>query len=210
MGVDGAGSAGAPATRDAVVVYRGLLERYHRTLDLMSDRGLDDLDAKLVDAEAYARAVERWAGPGTVVDVGSGAGLPGVVVAAAAPRRPVLLAERRRRRATFLGMVAAGCGLTNVTVIAADVRAVRAEQLTQPLAAVTAQAVAGWPALYAMTRHLHADSLLLVGRRGQAWTAEVDTLSLAIEAKTTVVAAEPLGRGGTLVVLRVPGGRPCR
>ena len=210
MNVESGGEAGRPSAAAAVAAYRVLLERYHHTLDLMSERGLADLDAKLADAWAYAAAIERWAGPGTVVDVGSGAGLPGVVVAAAAPQRPVVWAERRRRRSTFLGMVAAGCGLANVTVVAADVRALRAEQLAQPLAAVTAQAVASWPALYAMTRHLHGATVVLVGRRGEHWTTEVASLAESIAAKPTVLAAEALGRGGTLVVLSVPGGRPCR
>jgi len=210
VSVDLAGAGEGLHTGAAVAGYRALLERYHRTLDLMSDRGLADLDAKLVDAAAYAAAVARWAGPGSVVDVGSGAGLPGVVVAAAAPQRPVVWVERRRRRATFLGMVAAGCGLANVTVVAADVRAVRSEQLPQPLAAVTAQAVAALPGLYVMTRHLHSGSVVLVARRGEGWEVEVAALAESVAAKATVLAAEPLGRGGRLVVLSVPGGRPCR
>ena len=210
MGVDAGGAAGAPSAAASVAAYRELLERYHHTLDLMSERGLADLDAKLGDAWAYAAAIERWAGPGTVVDVGSGAGLPGVVVAAAAPQRPVVWVERRRRRSTFLGMVAAGCGLANVTVVTSDVRALRAAQLSQPLAAVTAQAVAAWPALYAMTRHLHGAAVVLVGRRGEDWATEVTALAETIADRPTVLAAESLGRGGTLVVLSVPGGRPCR
>jgi 16S rRNA (guanine527-N7)-methyltransferase len=196
----------------AVIIegYRALLGRFHRTLDLMSERGWAELDAKLADAEAYAAAIGTLAGPGTVLDVGSGAGLPGVVIAAHAPERPVLWVERRRRRATFLTLVAAKCGLTNVEVVADDVRTLTRERLPRPLAAVSAQAVAKLPVVHAWTRHLHTDPILLLARRGTDWAEEVQALTERHGAAVPVLRHEPLGRGGTLVVLRVPGGPTCR
>ena len=204
------GLAAAPGSADAVACYLRLLERYHRTLDLMSARGLEEVGEKLEDAWAYAAALERWSGPGAAIDVGSGAGLPGVVLAAAAPSRPLLWTERRRRRATFLGMVAAHCGLGNVEVVAADVRALDADRLPEPLAAVTAQAVGDWIALYSWTRQLHTDEVVFIARRGPAWKEEVAALAESISTEPAVLAAEALGRGGTLVVLSVPGGCRCR
>jgi 16S rRNA (guanine527-N7)-methyltransferase len=208
-----AGAAGGgrdASVETAIEAYRSLLQRYHRTLDLMSDRGLESLDEKLDDAWAYARAVATWAGPGCVLDVGSGAGLPGVVVAANLPERSVVWVERRRRRATFLGMVAAACELRRVEVVCGDVRTVHSDALPGPLAAVTAQAVAPWSDLYSWTRHLHGDRVVFVARRGAAWAEEVAALAQTIGAEPQVLATEGLGRGGTLVVLSVPGGCPCR
>lgn len=195
---------------DAIVAYRALLERYHRTLDLMSDRGLAAFDAKLADAEAYAAAVQRWSQPGHVVDVGSGAGLPGVVIAARAPERHVVLVERRRRRATFLELVRAGTGLSNVTVVASDVQRLDRAMLGGPAGVVTAQAVAGWRAVYGWTTAIHGEHVVLVARRGQAWAEEVAAFEASLGVHVDVLAAEPQDRGGTLVVLRAPGGRRCR
>jgi hypothetical protein len=87
----------------ALVVYREQLARFRRTLDLMSERGYAALDDKMAEAERYATAVQRHAAPdGAVLDLGTGAGLPGVVVAARLAPRPVWWVERRRRRAAFL------------------------------------------------------------------------------------------------------------
>ena len=207
---NGTGGATAASAEAAIETYRVLLRRYHRTLDLMSDRGLEALEAMLDDARAYAGAVATWVDPGCVVDVGTGAGLPGVVVAAYHPGRPVVWVERRQRRATFLGMVAAACGFGHVDVIDGDVRTLARSALSGPVVAVTAQAVAGWTDLYGWTRHLHGERVVLVARRGAAWVEEVAALAQAIGEDPQVLASEPLGRGGTLVVLSVPGGRPCR
>jgi 16S rRNA (guanine527-N7)-methyltransferase len=54
---------------------------------------------------------------GSVCDLGSGAGLPGVVVAAARPDTSVVLLEPLLRRTTFLTEVAADLGLANVQVV---------------------------------------------------------------------------------------------
>lgn len=54
---------------------------------------------------------------GSVLDVGSGAGFPGIPVAIACPERRVVLLEPRRKRASFLEVAVARLGLRNVTVI---------------------------------------------------------------------------------------------
>lgn len=54
---------------------------------------------------------------GALLDVGSGAGLPGVVIAICQPERPVTLLEARAKRARFLTQVAIELGLTRVSVV---------------------------------------------------------------------------------------------
>ncbi|QDZ08846.1 16S rRNA (guanine(527)-N(7))-methyltransferase RsmG [Sphingomonas panacisoli] len=61
---------------------------------------------------------------GIWLDVGAGAGFPGLAVAAVEPERAMILVEPRRLRADYLRDAANQLGLTNVTVIAAKVEAV--------------------------------------------------------------------------------------
>jgi 16S rRNA (guanine527-N7)-methyltransferase len=62
---------------------------------------------------------------GLWLDIGTGAGFPGLTVAAAEPERAMILVEPRRLRADFLRSAAEALGLANVTVIAAKVEAIR-------------------------------------------------------------------------------------
>lgn len=52
--------------------------------------------------------------PGPVVDLGSGAGYPGIPLAIAAPDRPFLLVEPRQKRTSFLDVSATRLGLKNL------------------------------------------------------------------------------------------------
>ena len=76
---------------------------------------------------------------GTLADIGSGAGLPGLVLAIARPHMQVTLVESLLRRATFLAETAAELGLDNVEVVRS-----RAEDLAgrRSFDIVTARAVA--------------------------------------------------------------------
>jgi 16S rRNA (guanine527-N7)-methyltransferase len=76
--------------------------------------------------------------PGMVGDVGSGAGLPGLVLAIARPDVRFALIEPMERRVDWLTHEFANLGLTNVTVVRT-----RAEdaKLAEPLTQVTARAV---------------------------------------------------------------------
>ncbi len=200
---------------EALVAYRTLLDRYHRTLDLLSPAGYADIERHLAEAGRYAAAVgELAAEAGPVVDLGSGAGLPGVVVAARLAPREVWWVERRRRRATFLTQVAAQARLASVRVIGDDVR-----RLARPpggIAAVTAQAVGTLREVALLTRPLWGPRVLLVSRKGPDWRTEVAALETWLRddrnaaedgwASPRVLRAEPLGTRGTLVAVELRGG----
>lgn len=76
---------------------------------------------------------------GTVLDIGSGAGFPGVPLALVLPGTRFVLAESIQKKARFLDQAVEQLGLPNV-----DVRAQRGEDLlqTRTVALITARAVA--------------------------------------------------------------------
>jgi 16S rRNA (guanine527-N7)-methyltransferase len=61
-------------------------------------------------------------GDARALDLGSGAGLPGVVVAIARPTVHVILVEPRRVRVAFLELAVEHLGLANVSVLAARIQ----------------------------------------------------------------------------------------
>jgi 16S rRNA (guanine527-N7)-methyltransferase len=87
--------------------------RLERWLDrLLATPGLtsisDRAEASRVHVQDSLRAVPLLEPfPGSIVDVGSGGGAPGIPLAAALPRREVTLLESNRRKATFLESMAA-------------------------------------------------------------------------------------------------------
>lgn len=187
--------------------YRRLVERFHGTLDLMSDAGLARLDDHLADAEAYVEAVEALSpAPRRLLDLGSGAGLPGVVLAATFPSLAIELVERRRKRGAFLRMAVATVAPSGAAVHVGDVEASAGE----PVDVVTAQAVGTLLDIYRHTGHRHAPVVVLVTRKGPAWRAEVDRLGADLEAAPEVLASRELRHRGTLVAIRVRGGVACR
>jgi 16S rRNA (guanine527-N7)-methyltransferase len=111
---------------------------------------------------------------GRIIDLGSGAGLPGVVVAAMRPDVEVVLLEAMERRTAWLREVADSVGLANVVVARA-----RAEELHGSLSAmaVTARAVAPLDRLYRWALPLLAKGGVLLALKGARAQAEVDAAS---------------------------------
>lgn len=193
--------------------YKRLIETYHHTLDLMSNTALQTIDDHIGAALVYSRAVAGYATGNDIVDVGSGVGLPGIVIAATQPEKTIILVERRQRRVSFLRIVISQLRLENVIVFADDVRDLE----VQNISLITAQAVADFTSLYCLTRHIHADQVILLSRKGGQWQSELEQLSGVVDVQLTpvtretngVVVCEELHPHGTLVGVRVPGGRVC-
>ena len=106
----------------------------------------------------------------TLADVGSGAGLPGVVIAIARPDLSVTLIETMQRRATWLEEVDAELGL------GLEVLRVRAEDLhgQRSFDVVTARAVASLDKLARWTLPLVIDDGVLLAMKGSSAGDEVE------------------------------------
>jgi 16S rRNA G527 N7-methylase RsmG len=84
---------------------------------------VDALDVDLPAAAATQLPVVETA-DGRAIDMGSGAGLPGLVVAIARPQLEMLLVEPRRTRAAFLDLALERLGVANASVLRARVQEV--------------------------------------------------------------------------------------
>jgi 16S rRNA (guanine527-N7)-methyltransferase len=137
------------------------IARYGEELGLVGPRELDRLWTRhILNSALLARVV----GPGTLADVGSGAGFPGLVVAIMRPDVACTLIEPLGRRATWLEDESKRLGLQNVTVLNQ-----RAEEvLGQRYDSVTARAVSALKTLIPLVVPLvrpGGELLLMKGER---------------------------------------------
>ena len=139
---------------------------------------------------------------GRVIDIGSGAGLPGIVVAATCPNLDVVLVESMERRTDWLSEVVAELALSN-----ASVRRARAEELHGTLRAevVTARAVAPLDRLVQWAMPLLGVGGTLLALKGRGALAEVQAAasrvrSLGGAAAEVVPAATVAGVDDTTIV----------
>jgi len=128
----------------------------------------------LLNSAAVASLVP---GPCSLVDLGSGAGLPGIVLALLLPDTDVTLLEPALRRTIFLEECVAELGLSNATVWRA-----RAEQAAGALAAdvVTARAVAPLDRLAALALGLLRPGGMVLAVKGAKAEAEVAAARAAL------------------------------
>ncbi|MGY4858903.1 16S rRNA (guanine(527)-N(7))-methyltransferase RsmG [Cryobacterium sp. AP23] len=115
--------------------------------------------------------------PGLVGDVGSGAGLPGLVLAVARPDVSFILIEPMERRVAWLTSQVAALGLSNTTVLRARAEDVR---LQTPLDQVTARAVSAFKTLIPLTAPLLRPGGELVVMKGAGAAGEVSNAIKAI------------------------------
>lgn len=139
--------------------------------------------------------------PGLVGDVGSGAGLPGLVLAIARPDVSFVLIEPMERRVAWLSDQVRALELDNV-----EVNRARAEdvQLPRKLDQVTARAVSAFRTLIPLTAPLVRPGGELVLMKGAGAAAEVDAAAKAIRKyRLTDVDVITLGDGVLDEVTRV-------
>lgn len=112
----------APAAVRAMGVHYDELRRWGRRVALIGG-GMADSVVERLFGESLAVLPMLGAAGGVVVDVGSGAGFPGLVIAAARPDLKVTLVEPRQRKWAFLRAVAdkssLSCRCVNARVAAA-------------------------------------------------------------------------------------------
>jgi 16S rRNA (guanine527-N7)-methyltransferase len=130
-------------------------------------------------------AVDALSDAGTICDLGSGAGIPGLVLAAALPSARVTLVESVGRKCEFIRATAAAM------TVEVEVLHARAEEVRGTWDAVTARALAAMPVLCE-----YAAPLLRLGGRLVCWKGAVSES----EEADGRAAAEVLGLGEPVVM----------
>ena len=154
-------------TLDRLGAYLDLLVRWQRTINLVAASTLaDPWRRHILDS---AQLMAFWPeGARRLVDLGSGAGLPGLVLAImGAPE--VHLIERNRHKAAFLREAARAAGCASVTVHACGIGA--APVLKADV--VTARALAPLPDLLALAERFVTPATVCLFPKGRQVEAEL-------------------------------------
>jgi 16S rRNA (guanine527-N7)-methyltransferase len=193
-----------PVSRETLVrleAYADLLTRWSAHINLVSRDSLPDLWRRhILDSAQLRRYVPETAA--TVIDLGSGAGLPGLVLAILGVRG-VELIEADRRKAAFLREAA------RITAAEVTIRCCRIEEVPpHPADVVTARACARLDRLLDLTQPFLAPGTLCLFPKGEHFEEE---LTVARKAWKMAVSVEPSvsDRRGVIIrlqqVAREPG-----
>lgn len=140
--------------------YLALLRKWNRAQNLTA---ITDPAAMAAGHVLDSLAGLPWLDGGSVLDMGSGAGLPGIPLAVADPGRAYTLLDSRRKRIQFLLYATRALGLDNVSVVEARIEKYRPEG---NFGTLTARAFAALPVLVgASTSFINAGARLVVWQR---------------------------------------------
>jgi 16S rRNA (guanine527-N7)-methyltransferase len=146
--------------RDKLLAYVELLAKWNRTYNLTAIREPERMVSQhLLDALVVVPHLP----PGSLADVGSGGGLPGVPIAIAQPERRVTLNDSNQKKTAFLRQASIELGLSN-----ADVHTGRVEHWhpLERFAVVITRGFAELAEFVVLCRHLVAPSGVLAAMKG--------------------------------------------
>ena len=195
-------AAGCDVSRETfekLKLFAALIVETNRSQNLVAATSIPDLwERHILDG---AQLYGLGGGAGSWCDIGSGPGLPGLVIAIIGDV-PITLIEPRRLRAEFLRLTIGQLGLTHVTVEQRKV-----EQVSGKYDYITARAVARLGKLFAMANHLAHDGTRWVlpkgesvkselDEAGQTWQGEFRLVPSQTHEKAAIVIAEHVRRRG--------------
>ena len=162
---------------DQLVHYLALLVKWNKAYNLTAIRDpLEMVDRHLVDSLSVLKHVK---GP-RIIDVGSGPGLPGVVIAICRPDLAVTTLDSNGKKTRFQNQAKLELGLTNLSIING-----RAEECQEaPFDEVISRAFASLSDMITWTRQLCASEGVFLAMKGLYPSEELDQLPSDIVCKT--------------------------
>lgn len=189
---DGAAQLGIELSggqQDALLHYLAMLVKWNRVYALISRRDGDDWLARhLLDS----LAVLPYINGSHVIDIGSGAGLPGIPLAIMRPEVAFTLLDSNRKKARFMTQAVIELGLKNVTVVDQRVEEFRPEQ---GFDCVISRAFASIADMLALGAHLAADKGRFLAMKGMFPEAELAQLPPGYRAAAVHAVAVPFQPG---------------
>jgi 16S rRNA (guanine527-N7)-methyltransferase len=171
VGLDELGLATHESQRKQLLAFLALIGKWNQVYNLTAilDEG-EMVTQHLLDSLSIVPHLAS----GDFLDVGSGAGLPGIPVAIALPDRDVTLLDSNRKKTAFLQQAAIELGLHNVTVQTARVEAWHPNRDFEVIAS---RAFSNLGEFVAKSRHLLGPHGVFAAMKGAYPHAEIERLS---------------------------------
>jgi 16S rRNA (guanine527-N7)-methyltransferase len=178
----------SPHQQGQLMAYLGLIKKWNQVYNLTAVRDeAEMLSHHLLDSLAALAPLQRHLAGRTqgtrLLDVGSGAGLPGVVFAIGCPELQVSCVDTVGKKAAFLQQAAASLGLKNLHGVHA-----RVETLTGPFELISSRAFASLPDFCAWSRQALAPGGVWLAMKGKHPSEELAGLPADVD----VFHVEPL------------------
>ena len=180
----------SPSQVDALLAYMALIQKWNKVYNLTALRDpADMLTHHLLDSlTAVAPLARHTQGQAIrVLDVGSGGGLPGVVLAICMPELNVTCVDTVAKKAAFVQQVAVSLKLPNLRGIHA-----RVESLTDPYQVICSRAFASLPDFVSWSRSALAEGGVWMAMKGKHPQDEIKALPSDVK----VFHVEPLAVPG--------------
>jgi 16S rRNA (guanine527-N7)-methyltransferase len=163
---------------EQLLAYGALILKWNKVYNLTALRDPGSvLTHHLLDSLSVIRPLAReWPGRAALLDVGAGAGLPGVVIAILRGDIAVTCLDAVAKKAAFVQQVAAELGLPNLRGLHA-----RVETLTGSFELISSRAFASLPDFYQGSKHLLAPGGRWLAMKGKLPTDELAQVPAEIE-----------------------------
>ncbi|WP_444923805.1 16S rRNA (guanine(527)-N(7))-methyltransferase RsmG [Microbulbifer sp. DLAB2-AF] len=161
--------------QDQLLEYLALFARWNSAYNLSAIRDPEQmLERHIIDS----LSVVNLCGEGSLIDVGSGGGLPGIPLAIVHPERAITLLDSNGKKTRFLFQVASTLPLPNITVVNERVEAFVPEQ---PFAGVVSRAFASIEDMVNGSEHMLAPKGRFYAMKGKLPEDELSALPKGIK-----------------------------
>jgi len=164
-----------------LLIYKDLLIKWNKVFNLISVKGIDEIVTHhFLDCLAVVPFIEGK----NILDVGSGAGLPGIIIGLCYPEKNITLVDSVGKKTTFLKQTCAELNLRNITIINKRVEDITTNKLFD---SIIARAFAEMQVLMDLTRHLIEDKGAWYGMKSKKFNEEEIGTNLVVEKRDIVV-----------------------
>lgn len=191
-----------PKQTAALANYLALLHKWNAAYNLSALKSIDDMLIKHVfDCLAVVPPIALRIAPyaqHSILDVGTGAGLPGVVLAICLPQAHITMLDAVQKKITFVRQAIGNLGLSN-----AQAHGTRIQDWTHTHSMVTARAWTALADIPLLAQHAVAQGGCIAALKGPRLAAEAQTLPSGWHMSEVLDIAVPrLAEARSLAILR--------